>query len=76
MNCRDKKRRRNRLYRMYGKRCQQCGKTNSLTVDHIIPLSQGGTNALSNLQILCRACNQKKGASLPPMDGGDLWAAY
>ena len=26
-------------------------------VDHIVPLSMGGTNALSNLRTLCRRCH-------------------
>lgn len=32
-----------------------------LTVDHVIPLSKGGTNHRSNLAILCRPCNSAKG---------------
>ncbi len=42
--------------------CKFCGSKDSLEIDHIIPLSRGGTNELSNLQILCRTCNRKKGA--------------
>mgnify|MGYP002621032842 FL=1 len=33
-----------------------------LTVDHIVPLSKGGTNDLANLQVLHRSCNSSKGA--------------
>ncbi|WP_193197136.1 HNH endonuclease [Nostoc sp. MG11] len=43
--------------------CQSCGKTTletDLTIDHIIPLAQGGQNDISNLQTLCFTCNQQK----------------
>jgi 5-methylcytosine-specific restriction endonuclease McrA len=32
--------------------------------DHIIPLSLGGFNAVSNLQLLRQACNREKAAML------------
>ncbi len=32
-----------------------------LTVDHIIPVSRGGTRALENLQPMCQPCNSAKG---------------
>lgn len=40
--------------------CRHCGAQTHLEIDHIIPLAQGGTNDLSNLQTLCRPCNAKK----------------
>jgi 5-methylcytosine-specific restriction endonuclease McrA len=43
--------------------CQSCGKTSAeteLNIDHIIPLASGGSNDISNLQTLCRNCNQQK----------------
>lgn len=33
-------------------------------VDHIIPLAAGGTNDLSNLQLLCKACHKRKSDAL------------
>jgi len=42
--------------------CRQCYSTESLTVDHIHPVIKGGQNLMSNLQILCRSCNSRKGA--------------
>lgn len=51
------------VYERDNYQCKSCGKTNhetDLNIDHIIPLSKGGTNDLSNLQTLCRKCNLQK----------------
>lgn len=40
--------------------CAECKKRKRLTVDHIIPLSRGGTNDPRNLQLLCGSCNSQK----------------
>ena len=31
-------------------------------VDHVIPLSRGGSNDKDNIQLLCPSCNMSKGA--------------
>jgi len=43
--------------------CIECGATNKkavLHIDHIIPVSKGGTDELDNLQTLCESCNLAK----------------
>ncbi len=41
-------------------RCVSCGKRKPLTKDHIIPVIQGGTDDIENIQPLCRHCNSSK----------------
>lgn len=36
----------------------QCKSRRYLEIDHIVPVAKGGTNALNNLRLLCRAHNQ------------------
>ncbi len=51
------------LYNETGRRCAHCGGGMDYadsTVDHVIPISKGGTNEKSNLAILCEKCNRDK----------------
>jgi len=44
------------------KRCMNCGSTEHLQADHIIPVAHGGQTTLANMQALCAQCNARKGA--------------
>lgn len=50
------------LCNKYGNVCLCCGKGDvKLTIDHVVPLSKGGANLITNVQPLCKSCNSKKG---------------
>lgn len=55
------------LFEKQGKKCPECKVSllNGYHVDHVIPLLLGGSNNKGNLQLLCPACNSKKGAKHP-----------
>jgi 5-methylcytosine-specific restriction endonuclease McrA len=49
-------------------RCQYCGRrypTSELSLDHVIPRSQGGDNSWQNIVCACIHCNAKKGGRTP-----------
>lgn len=43
-----------------GNKCVMCGSEENITIDHIIPITKGGTNDIDNLQPLCKSCNSSK----------------
>lgn len=44
------------------KQCQYCGiKETKMTVDHVLPISRGGSNDWFNCVCACKKCNNKKG---------------
>jgi 5-methylcytosine-specific restriction endonuclease McrA len=52
------------LLQQYGFRCLACGRTEptiKLEADHVVSLFDGGSNAITNIQPLCRSCNARKG---------------
>jgi len=51
-----------KLLSKYNFKCVNCSTKENLTIDHIKPVSKGGTDDFNNLQILCKSCNSKKGA--------------
>jgi 5-methylcytosine-specific restriction endonuclease McrA len=62
------KRNRAVAWRRAGGRCEhleggrRCGSRDRCQVDHIIPVSQGGTHHLDNLRVLCATHHQAKTA--------------
>lgn len=64
------------LEKKYGKLCFICGKIidTSSTVDHVFPLSWGGSGNINNLMLAHTSCNSTKNNWLP---GDSLaWAPY
>ncbi len=71
---------RNVILERNGFTCQRCGagvgdddpfnpnRKVRLHIDHIVPLSQGGTNDANNLRVLCSACNQGRANVQPPSE--------
>ena len=62
-------------FRDCGRRCVYCGSFLGLefaTLDHVFPLSRGGTHDPGNLVAACQSCNQLKGAMLP----GEFFARH
>jgi 5-methylcytosine-specific restriction endonuclease McrA len=56
-------------------RCYWCGEKvtwRAKHVDHVTPLSRGGSNGPENLVIACAHCNTSKGAKLPEEWAGRL----
>jgi len=53
------------MYDSYGSSCKYCGRQmdiNNLVIDHIIPISKGGTSNIDNLQVICKSSNAMKGS--------------
>lgn len=49
-------------------RCQYCGKkfpSSELSIDHVVPRSQGGPTTWKNVVCACTRCNVKKGGRTP-----------
>lgn len=61
---------RERIYERDDYTCTECGRKLApgdadLTLDHVVPVTLGGTGRESNLVTMCEPCNQAKGGELP-----------
>lgn len=52
-----------------GRACRYCRATKRLSVDHVVPRKQGGSDDPENLVIACLSCNCRKGARTPEEAG-------
>lgn len=54
------------LLRRDGNVCQLCKEPmadmKEVTIDHILPVSKGGTDRIDNLRLVHKACNEERGA--------------
>ena len=56
---------RDNIYYRDNKECQYCFKQlsrHNFTLDHVIPVSQGGKRTWNNIVACCHKCNQQKGS--------------
>ena len=52
---------RHEVYRRDGYKCNHCGSSYNLQIDHVVPRSHSGPDHITNYQTLCETCNKSKG---------------
>ena len=64
------------MFKEQNGRCMYCGKKEKeatyFDIDHKTPMARDGSDGMSNLQLLCRPCNTRKGA----MSDGEFRKQY
>lgn len=50
------------MVEFFGATCVKCGADGKIVKDHIIPIYQGGSDCITNIQPLCKTCNSSKGS--------------
>jgi 5-methylcytosine-specific restriction endonuclease McrA len=53
------------IKRRFKNRCAYCDRKTKLTMDHVVPLAQGGDHIASNIVPACTRCNSSKGVGRP-----------
>lgn len=48
-----------KVWKRADSKCENCNSHFALEIDHVIPVSLGGTSERENLRMLCRKCNQR-----------------
>jgi 5-methylcytosine-specific restriction endonuclease McrA len=59
---------RRNLFARDANHCQYCGQryaSSELSIDHVVPRSQGGPTTWANVVCACTACNKRKGGRTP-----------
>lgn len=54
-----------RVFKRFKGQCVYCGSRERSTLEHLTPLSRGGTNDEHNLAVACHRCNCMKGSKMP-----------
>ena len=62
----------NSLMGFYGSHCMKCN-AEGVTLDHVTPISKGGSHSLINFQLLCMKCNRQKGVDDTDYRSGPVW---
>ena len=56
----------NQLFKAQAGKCMYCGRKpgiDLMDIDHKNPMAKGGSDQKRNLQLICRTCNTRKGAT-------------
>ena len=49
-------------FRQFGSCCAYCGASGDMEIEHVVPISKGGTHAMGNIVPACHDCNSSKRA--------------
>ena len=53
------------IYKRDDYKCQYCGTSRDLSIDHVLPRSRGGQDTWENMVAACFSCNSKKANRTP-----------